>query len=124
MLDYRGFAAIGGTFQREGLKVSAIFAFTPQQAEQYLESAVNNGWRPLPLPRDILAESEKWGNLVNQPQLRAKKGWYLLKTAGDNVLYNPNPRLCRKASELRGDIILGILTLPDLKLYAAVASGY
>lgn len=124
MTEYQGFPAVGGTFQREGLRVTAAFLFTPRQAAEYRIGMQAAGWRKLPLPPDILKEAQHWPALVNHPQLKARNGWYLLKTAGDNVLYNRGARVCDSARELKGDLILGIFTLPDNRLYAVVESGY
>jgi len=47
----------GSSFgQREGLKIDATFRFTPGQFERYLSEQVlvENGWKMLPIPRDLL----------------------------------------------------------------------
>lgn len=43
-------------FGREGLKIDATFRFTPGQFERYLSEQVRveNGWKMLPIPRDLL----------------------------------------------------------------------
>ncbi|MDH4198564.1 MAG: hypothetical protein OEW05_14210 [Candidatus Aminicenantes bacterium] len=120
IVAYSGFPWLNGFGQREGLSISATYQLTPRQLERFLRTQIPEGWEPLPVAEAVRA-NPLYRNL-NIP-LEARTGFYLCRTAGDNVLYAKRTRPCACVERLN-DIILGVLDTDARRLFVVVRSRY
>jgi hypothetical protein len=142
---FNGFPYINGFGQREGLHISAKFKIPIDKAVHFEKSLQrkDSQWRALPIPADILAKNSFKLSNVN---LKASKGFFRCRTAGDNALheketsscFNPKiwrmvkkepPRWKRKETPLESidsfsDIIISVYEPTSRTITASVASGY
>ncbi len=120
IIEYHGYPARVGFGQREGLQVSATYRFTEGQLAAWLPQARSNGWQPLPIPAETRRKILYKGLKVD---LDAARGFYVCRTAGDNVLYASKTKPCAEAQRMN-DIIIGILDPDSRQLSVTVRSSY
>jgi hypothetical protein len=120
IIEYHGYPARVGFGQREGLQVSATYRFTEGQLAVWLPQARSSGWQPLPIPAETRRKILYKGLKVD---LDAASGFYVCRTAGDNVLYAGKTRPCAEVQRMN-DIIIGILDPDTRQLSVTVRSSY
>jgi hypothetical protein len=120
VIEYHGYPARVGFGQREGLQVSATYRFTEGQLAAWLPQARSSGWQPLPIPAETRRKILYKGLKVD---LDAASGFYVCRTAGDNVLYAGKTRPCAEVQRMN-DIIIGILDPDTRQLSVTVRSSY
>lgn len=120
LLSYDGFPSEVGFGQREGLRVGAVFQLSATQLDEFKKQSAARGWQPLPISSEIRAKILYQGLNVT---LGAENGFYLCKTAGDNVLYAEKTKPCADVARLN-DIILGVLDFSTNQLSVVVRSSY
>lgn len=118
--SYDGYPVMVGFGQREGLHLSAVYTLNNQQQAGFVQHAADNDWQPLPVPAKIRKDIP-WKDLP--VPLDAASGYFLCRTAGDDVLHATRTESCAvKLPEL--DIILGIYDDRTHELSVVVRSGY
>lgn len=120
IVAYSGFPWMNGFGQREGLSIGATYQWTPRQLDRFLKTRIPEGWEPLPVAESVRSEP-----LLRNLDVRldVRTGFYLCRTAGDNVLYAKRTRPCSCVERLN-DIILGVLDTDARRLFVVVRSGY
>jgi hypothetical protein len=136
-------------WQREGLKVQAIFQLSKKEMDAIIKEGHKSGWRNLPIPDRTIVKLP-FTNSVDQVKINIPfntEGMFLCKTVGDNVLYASESKTalcenqagtlhCTEAMSLEeaersskckrrfGDQILEILEFNTQKLYVFIGSTY
>lgn len=149
LLEYKGYPAMVGFGQREGLNIQAVYRLSTSQVAEIVQNGQKTGWRRLPIPKKLLAKLPYKDPAETQIKMpfSLSEGLFLCKTVGDNVLYAPASaaHLCEdQAGQLHctgpvtqaeaetsdkckrrfSDQILGILDPKSAKLYVFIGSGY
>ena len=120
MVEYEGFPSMVGFGQREGLQISPRFVLTQEQAPEYAEWAVADGWEPLPIPEAILSKILFQGIRV---PLDLSTGRYVCRVAGDSVLISRETQPCAEV-DILPDLILGVLDTTTSRLCTVIRAGY
>ena len=120
LVSYSGFPPTMGFGQREGLSISACYLLSDEQEDSFMENAPCRGWRPLPIPAEVLKAIPFEGLEV---PLDLQEGLYTCRTAGDNVLWACETRPVEEADAVL-DIVLGVLDTAGNRLYVQVRAGY
>jgi hypothetical protein len=120
LVEYRGYPAVVGFGQREGLHIEGRFQIEKSGIGPFESDAVSRGWKSLPIPDEVLAKIPFEFSLV---RLGSKKGLYRCHTAGDNVLHAKQTRDVSTV-ETPLDIIVSVYDSESGVIGAAVASGY
>lgn len=120
VVEFDGYPSRVGFGQREGLSLSAAYRLDAGQAQAFLESAEGSGWEPLPIAAGLL-------DRIPFQQLEVPKnltdGFYLCRTAGDNVLYAEETRSCAETLDFH-DLILGVYDRRAQQVWVTVRSAY
>ncbi len=120
LVAYDGYPWMVGFGQREALSVRAAYELTPRELDRFLKTEVPKRWEPLPVPEAVRAKIPFRD--LDGP-LDTRTGFYLCRTAGDNVLYAKKTRPCACVEQLN-DIILGVLDTNARRLSVVVHSAY
>jgi hypothetical protein len=102
--------------QRKGLKVDGRFKFSPTQLLDYRHQvdADSSPWRPLPLPKDLIAKMDAHYSTDLTPQ--ASHGFYRCQTAaGKNLLISSQRQAWDTTAKL-DDYVLGVLDTDKAEL--------
>ena len=91
LAKYDGYPAIVGLGQREGLHIRAVYQVPERKAGAFERHLDENGWLPLPVPAEI---QDKVCPYVADGTLAPSSGWYLCRTAGNDVLHARETRPC------------------------------
>jgi len=149
MLNFSADPPPNTAWQREGLKVQAIFQLSKKEMDEKVREAYKSGWQDLPIPDETMAKLP-FTNSADQVQINIPfnaEGLFLCKTAGDNVLNASDTetspcenqvgklhcpemmsveeaRNSNKCKRRLSDQILGVLELNTQKLYVFIGSTY
>lgn len=120
IVRYEGFPEHVGFGQREGLRLSARYQLTPEQMRLWVERAPANGWKALPMPTAV---RERMAAFKFEELDDMQQGFYLCRTAGDNVLQETTTKQCT-AVENQNDIIAGVVNTATGEMSGQVESFY
>ena len=120
LLEYEGYPAMVGLGQREGLNLRAVYQLPAHQAEDFEREAAEKGWSPLPVQAATRAKIRFW---VAPDTLALDSGWYLCRTAGNDVLRARETRPCA-AVDWPNDVIFGAYDAGTRRLHLQIGSGY
>ena len=120
LVEYDGYPAMVGLGQREGLHIRAVYRVPERKVEAFERHLDEHGWLLLPMPIEI---QDKVRPYVDGEALAVSSGWYLCRTAGNDVLYARQTRP-RAEVERLGDAIVGVYDRDTRRLTVQVGSGY
>jgi hypothetical protein len=120
LVEYDGYPAMVGLGQREGLHIRAVYRMPERRAEAFEGHFLDRGWLPLPMPAETRDRIRPY---VEGETLALSSGWYLCRTAGNDVLHARKIRPCAEVDRL-GDAILGVYDRGSRRLTLQVGSGY
>lgn len=120
IIAYDGFPTMVGFGQREGLTISAKYLFDDEDMNIWIEKMRTKGLTKLPIP--IECKSKLWFKDKLVP-LDTESGYYLCRTAGNDVLKAESTKLCDEVENLN-DIIFAILDTEKKELSVIIISGY
>src|SRR6185436_14783877 len=91
--DYKGFPAMSGFGQREGLSITARFRIPKSNLDDFEKFMHEDGWDPLPVSAELRARLPRQGKGY-ESDLEAVEGFFRCHTAGSEVLHAKTTYSC------------------------------